>query len=171
MILLLAYPQNPKRGLAFAAGDTPGDLNNANQTRSVITWLYDWASSPVQYLVESHIEYIPMQWGSQNIEKFGDVVKSQGAKIILVRIAQRLVVLKILKDPEKTFNEPDVANQANIEATEAANLWKEYIEPLKESGVRLGGPAVTAPGTGIPWLTSFFSACSDCSVAFIPLHW
>jgi hypothetical protein len=92
-----APTKNPKRGLAFAAGDTPGDLNNANQTRSVITWIYDWDRSPAPYLVESHIEYVPMQWGAQNIETFGDVVKSQGAKAILVRIGNFFCVLKILK--------------------------------------------------------------------------
>lgn len=142
-----------KRGLAFSTGDTPGDLNNANQTNSVITWQYDWGSIPATYITDSHIEYVPMQWGSYNAGAFSNAVKSQGAKTILA------------------FNEPDAANQANIPAKEAASIWQQFLEPLKASGVRLGGPAVTASGTGIPWLIDFFSACSNCSVDFIPLHW
>jgi len=75
-----------KRGLAFAAGDTPGDLYNANQTGSHVSWIYDWASTPPAYITESHIEYIPMQWGSEGIDRFPDAVKRQGARSILVRV-------------------------------------------------------------------------------------
>lgn len=54
---------------------------------------------------------------------------------------------------------------------EAADLWMKYLEPLRASGVRLGGPAVTAAGTGRPWLVDFFKACSNCTIDFLPLHW
>jgi hypothetical protein len=76
--------KNSKRGLAFAAGDTPGDLNNANQSTSVISWQYNWANFPPDYLVESNIKYIPMQWGGAGIDSFADQVKAQGADTILV---------------------------------------------------------------------------------------
>jgi glycine/serine hydroxymethyltransferase len=110
-----------------------------------------------------------MQWGSANVDQFATSIKSQGAKTILVRTGN-LCVAKILNF-EKAFNEPDSSNEANIQAKEAASLWMQFLEPMKASGVRLGGPAVTAPGTGIPWLIDFFSNCTSCSVDFIPLHW
>lgn len=54
---------------------------------------------------------------------------------------------------------------------EAARLWKQYIQPLKAYGVRLGGPAVTAAGSGRPWLKEFFAACTGCTIDFLPIHW
>jgi len=146
----VASPKNPKRGIGYA-GDVPGDIINANQTDSVITWLYNWADTPPDYIATSNISYIPMQWGSVNINKFPDAVKAQGAKTIL------------------TFNEPDYVKEANMAPDEAAKLWMQYIEPLKTSGIRLGGPAITAAGRD--WLNKFIQACTDCTIDFLPLHW
>lgn len=50
-------------------------------------------------------------------------------------------------------------------------LWKEFIQPLKQHDIKLGGPAVTATSTGKQWLTEFLSACNQCSIDFLPLHW
>jgi hypothetical protein len=69
------------------------------------------------------------------------------------------------------FNEPDLGSQSNINATYAASLWKQYINPLASSGIQLGGPAVTNGPGGRPWLAEFLSACSGCKIDFIPLHW
>jgi hypothetical protein len=79
-----AAPKTSKRGLAFSAAETPGDLVNANQTKSQISWQYDWGTTPPNYLAVSNIEYVPMQWGAANIEGFADAVKRQGSKTILV---------------------------------------------------------------------------------------
>ena len=75
--------KNPKRGLGFAA--TPDDIINANQSASVISWQYNWASMPPDYLATSNIKYIPMQWGSSGIQAFSDDVRAQEADTILVR--------------------------------------------------------------------------------------
>jgi len=69
------------------------------------------------------------------------------------------------------FNEPDFVNEANIQIQDATALWKEFIQPLKQYDIRLGGPAVTATSTGKQWLTEFLSACNQCSIDFLPLHW
>ena len=58
-----------------------------------------------------------------------------------------------------------------MNASDAASIWQQSIQPLKAFGVRLGGPAVAAPGTGIPWLIDFFAACSNCTIDFLPIHW
>jgi hypothetical protein len=145
--------KNPKRGLAFADGDTPADLINANQSQSVISWQYNWASLPPAYLATSNIKYIPMQWGSGGADQFQESVQAQGADTIL------------------GFNEPDFANESNMDPAQAAALWMEFIQPLKAQGIRLGGPAVTASGTGQPWLKTFFAACTNCTIDFLPLHW
>ncbi|TFK26771.1 hypothetical protein FA15DRAFT_256539 [Coprinopsis marcescibilis] len=145
--------KNPKRGLAFAASDSPGDIVNANQSASVISWQYNWANIPPAYLATSNLPFIPMQWGAGAIENFVDTVRAQGADTIL------------------GYNEPDFANESNMDPEQAASLWMTFIEPLKEHGVRLGGPAVTAAGTGRPWLQRFFQACSNCTIDFLPVHW
>jgi hypothetical protein len=71
----------------------------------------------------------------------------------------------------KAFNEPDLESQSNINATEAAALWKEYIEPLHASGIRLGAPAVTSAPSGRQWLSDFLNACTGCTIDFVPIHW
>ena len=79
---------NPKRGLAFAEGDNPGDIKLANQTGTAISWVYNWGVTPPDYLKtsSSKLTYIPMQWGRSGIESFASAVKAQGAKTILVSI-------------------------------------------------------------------------------------
>jgi len=94
-----------------------------------------------------------MQWGAAGIEDLAVTVKGLGATTIL------------------TFNEPDFEQQSNINATYAAQLWMQYIEPLKQSGIRLGGPAISSGGSGLPWLQAFMAACSQCTIDFLPFHW
>ncbi|QRV96128.1 glycoside hydrolase family 128 protein [Ceratobasidium sp. AG-Ba] len=146
---------NPKRGLCFAEGDNPGDIKLANQTGTALTWTYNWGQSPPDYLktANTKLTYIPMQWGRDGIANFASLVKAQGARTIL------------------TFNEPDFATQSNITATEAASLWKQYIQPLHASGIRLGAPAVTNAPSGRQWLSDFLKACTGCTIDFVPIHW
>ncbi|KXN85688.1 Alkali-sensitive linkage protein 1 [Leucoagaricus sp. SymC.cos] len=145
--------KNPKRGIAFASNGNTDDILNANQTKGLISWVYDWADLPPAYIAQSHLKYIPMQWGSGNIDKLASAVSAQEADTIL------------------GFNEPDFVNEANIGAKDAAALWMQFIQPLKQQGIRIGGPAVTAAPTGKQWLSDFLSECSQCSIDFLPLHW
>ncbi|KAF8158278.1 hypothetical protein B0H34DRAFT_656390 [Crassisporium funariophilum] len=145
--------KNPKRGLAFAEADNINDIKKANTSASVVSWQYDWAQTPPDYLAKSGIQYIPMQWGVNGIETFAAKVRAQKAKIIL------------------GFNEPDFDSQSNIDPVRAAALWKQYINPLADSGVRLGAPAVTNAPSGRPWLANFLAACNGCKIDFIPIHW
>ncbi len=80
-VLVLAV-KNPKRGLAFADGNSARDLVHANQSNSAITWQYDWAASPSSTLASSGIQYVPMQWGNNGIQNVASSTK--GAKILLV---------------------------------------------------------------------------------------
>ncbi|KAJ6621855.1 hypothetical protein B0H10DRAFT_1789058 [Mycena sp. CBHHK59/15] len=140
----------PKRGLAFADDDT-ADISKANASASVVSWMYNWGVTPPS--TTSGIEYIPMQWGAANIENIAVTVKGLGAKTLL------------------TFNEPDFDEQSNINATYAAQLWMQWIEPLKASNITLGGPAISSAATGRQWLSDFMAACTNCTIDFIPFHW
>ncbi|KAK7469376.1 hypothetical protein VKT23_003851 [Stygiomarasmius scandens] len=145
--------KNPKRGVSFPSTNNQADMMNLNQTKSEIFWQYDWGISPAPFLADSGIEYVPMQWGAGGIENLSTALASQNAKHLLA------------------FNEPDFDEQSNIDPNFAAQLWMQYIEPLKSTGIKLGGPAVSSGATGIPWLQTFFSACSNCSIDFLPVHW
>jgi len=125
----------------------------ANSTASVASWIYNWGLVPPANIASSGIEFIPMQWGAAGIEDLAVTVKGLGSTTIL------------------TFNEPDFDQQSNINATYAAQLWMQYIEPLKQSGIRLGGPAISSGGSGLPWLQAFMAACSQCTIDFLPFHW
>ena len=46
------------------------------------------------------------------------------------------------------FNEPERGEQANISPADAARAWKEYIEPLRAQGARLGSPAIASTDEG-----------------------
>ncbi|KAF9267315.1 glycoside hydrolase [Marasmius fiardii PR-910] len=152
-IVSVAALKNPKRGLAFADGKNPVDIAEANQASSVLSWQYDWGTSPPSYLASSGIPYVPMQWGAGGASNFSNAVHSQGVKVAL------------------TFNEPDLGSQSNLTPQAAVDLWKQYVQPLKSSGVRLGAPAVTNGPSGRPWLSEFLSYCTQCNIDFIPFHW
>ncbi|CAF4208118.1 unnamed protein product, partial [Rotaria sordida] len=40
--------------------------------------------------------------------------------------------------------EPERSDQANMNPLEAARAWKQYIEPLRAQGARLGSPAIAS---------------------------
>ncbi|THV03872.1 hypothetical protein K435DRAFT_240184 [Dendrothele bispora CBS 962.96] len=148
-----SFAKNAKRGVSFPSSNNQADIQNLNQTKSEISWQYDWGIYPAPFLAESGIEYVPMQWGAGGIENLSNAMASQQSKHLLA------------------FNEPDFDQQSNIDPNFAAQLWMQYIEPLKSSGIKLGGPAVSSGATGVPWLQAFFSACSNCTIDFIPIHW
>ena len=87
--------KNPKRGIGYA-GDVPGDIINANQSNSLISWDYNWASIPPDYLATANISYIPMQWGSVGIDSFASDVQAQGATVILVLFQCVSITLPLL---------------------------------------------------------------------------
>lgn len=74
------------------------------------------------------------------------------------------------------FNEPDLSSQADMTYESAAQLWVEYIMPIRETyGVKLGAPVVTNSDSGKEWFANWVSYCESeyggCTYDFIPLHW
>ena len=91
---LVTAAKNPKRGLAFAATNSPLDIINANQSASVVSWQYNWNSFPPVYLATSNIPFVPMQWGSASIDSFQGAVDSQGSKVILASRSNSVLLFK-----------------------------------------------------------------------------
>lgn len=70
------------------------------------------------------------------------------------------------------FNEPDLAEQANLTPEQAAETWNEYMEPYAGKA-KLGSPAVcNGDGpVGLTWLSRFLETCSSCTIDFVAIHW
>ncbi|KAI9805476.1 MAG: hypothetical protein M1825_000727 [Sarcosagium campestre] len=145
-----------KRGLVY---------NDASRTTPFLggkaaSWAYNWESLPNGLSPE--VEYVPMLHGpfdrfTANWKVNAPACIAKGSKHLLA------------------FNEPDFETGEDyyISPSDAASSYKTYMHPYK-SQVKLGAPSVTsqqAPGKGLEWLKSFLSACSDCQIDFIPIHW
>ena len=140
----------------------PQDDSFWDSPNSDLTWYYNYGSTPSPTFKDSSkLQFVPMLWGASNDTTFLTDVQSQikaGANITYVL----------------GFNEPDGTSEtggSNILAETAAQIWMNEIEPLAKQGVKLGAPACTGAETGRQWLQNFFTACSNCTVDFIPVHW
>lgn len=166
LALPLAFAQqattSPKRGLAHVGDDIQASDNRPfDASDSGLTWYYNWAPTPSADL-NQNLQFVPMLWGSGNSENFYTTVKrsiDDGANVTWVL----------------GFNEPDgcsgVYGASCLDATTAAQIWIDQIEPLREDGVSLGGPAVTSAPDGFNWLRAFFTACAgQCHPDFLPIH-
>ncbi|KAI9771733.1 MAG: hypothetical protein M1839_002747 [Geoglossum umbratile] len=148
-------PGTGKRGLAF------NDANLANSfggSGSQVSWGYDWGNSCGGKL-KSDFMFVPMLWGLSS-EKTGGWFKAADAAIAAGG--------KYLT----SFNEPDHTGQANLSPSDAAAGYKTWMQPYAGKA-KLGAPAVTNGGApmGLTWLKSFLSACSGCTIDFVPIHW
>lgn len=75
------------------------------------------------------------------------------------------------------FNEPDLAEQANLSPSAAASIWSSAMEPLATKNVKLVSPAVSngvltddGKPMGVPWMLEFFEACKGCTIDVIALQ-
>jgi hypothetical protein len=98
VLLLLAFQcsstfarnKTSKRGVGFPADNNPQDVLNFNQSSSQINWVYCWGLDRPDYLDPNatNVEFVPMQWGSGNIENLASALQAQGAKTLLVGLLQ-----------------------------------------------------------------------------------
>jgi len=58
-----------------------------------------------------------------------------------------------------------------MSVSDAVSVWKQYIEPLAQKGIKLGTPAVSGSPNGFQWMQDFISQCTGCSIGFIALHY
>ncbi|UJR38791.1 hypothetical protein I4U23_031456 [Adineta vaga] len=144
-------PLSSKRGIAWP-------MENKEDNPSIfaggkIAWVYNW--SPYRTNIAG-AEYVPMLW-STNKGHDGNKFRNQanGAKHVL------------------GFNEPERADQAHMNPVEAAHAWKQYIEPLRQQGARLGSPAIASTNEGLNWLRQFLQELNKLGgrIDFLALHW
>ncbi|GAA6012138.1 hypothetical protein JCM10207_005145 [Rhodosporidiobolus poonsookiae] len=126
-----------------------------------ISWAYSWASTAGGSLNDG-VEFVPMLWGEKSLSDWttnADAALAAGSEHIL------------------GMNEPDLAEQANMDPESAASFWKTNIEPYADKA-KLISPAVSngvktddGKPMGVPWMLEFLDSCSDCHIDAIALHW
>ena len=129
------YCRTSKRGIAWPMENMQDSPNVFSGGK--ITWIYNW--SPYKTDVAG-MEFAPMLW-STNKGHDGNQFFNQAkdARVVL------------------GFNEPERDDQANMNPVEAARAWKQYIEPLRTQGARLGSPAIASTDEGLRWMQQFLN--------------
>ncbi|KAK8134609.1 hypothetical protein PG984_006621 [Apiospora sp. TS-2023a] len=155
------------RGLALGAEPlSDPDLAKLVEPGSPIKWYYTWSLSPNNYLKSNKAGDI----------KFFPLVNPDQANSGL---ANTLNGLRAASDHLLTFNEPDIpaANGGNpIEPARAAQLYLDFLVPLREKGWKISHPVVSGSPQGRTWLSQFRDACkarnsAGCVSDFVSVHW
>lgn len=142
-----------KRGVAY----NDASLCDLFEGSAEVTWGYNWGQSSSG--LASSFNYVPLLWGTSSTFTNG---WSAAAEAAISSGSTHLM----------SFNEPDLSSQSNISPEDAATAYMTYMQPFAGKA-KLGSPAVTNGGgaTGLDWLNAFLTACSECTIDFVPIHW
>ena len=152
-------PPSNKRGLGWPWNNIASEFaiyNDAIASRK-ISWLFNWEMWKPDGTPDG-VEYIPqVRVGAQasQIDQFLSSIPKDKLQYFM------------------TFNEPEIATQANISVAEAVTLWKQYVLPAKAKfGFRLGSPGMSSDAKGKAWLRDFLSALAGGDgIDFLVVHW
>ncbi|KAI1281790.1 glycosyl hydrolase catalytic core-domain-containing protein [Xylaria sp. FL0933] len=145
-----------KRGLAFNDASLVEEFLSLGGQAS---WAYNWGASTSD--LPEGVTYYPMLWSpapdhSNGWDGFATDAISKGADALL------------------SFNEPDIASQANMSPQDAASGHIQWMNPYAGKA-RISSPAISSSenaGQGVDWLNQFFNACGgQCQVDFCAAHW
>ncbi|KAL8943425.1 MAG: hypothetical protein Q9216_001063 [Gyalolechia sp. 2 TL-2023] len=147
------------RGLVYNEASLTSQFDNSN-----IGWMYNWDSVPGGD-VNTAKEFVPMLWDT--LTPFHTPRWESNAEEAIAAGSKHLLA----------FNEPDLAEQANMNIGQSVDGWNKYMEPFhaKYNGdVKLGSPSVcNGPdqNQGLAYLASFLESCGGCHVDFLTIHW
>lgn len=120
--------------------------------KSGASWYYTWASHENGVQTPSNVEFVPMIWGADSVTPEQLTAARKAGPYLL------------------SFNEPDLAGQANMTVERALELWPQ----LEKAGKVLGSPGVAFGGdTPGGWLDRFMKGARQRGyrVDFVTLHW
>ncbi len=134
-----------------------------------ISWWYNWAAEPDNAIKTTYqnynVDFTPMAWSGAGISNVNNWVNSDPkVKYIL------------------GFNEPNFKDQANMTPSQAADAWASFQTIAEKHNLKTVGPAVNYCGDCVSeggttynnpfkYLDDFFTACINCKVDYIALHW
>ncbi|WP_326556101.1 sigma-70 family RNA polymerase sigma factor [Micromonospora sp. NBC_01796] len=130
------------------------DFNGASQAlaNSKASWYYTWNTGHPGITTPSGVQFVPMIRDSKSVTA-AELARAKAAGPYLL-----------------AFNEPDLAEQANMTPEAALDLWPQLVA----TGATLGSPSVAwgAADAG-GWLDRFMSGAKSrgLRVDFIALHW
>ncbi|TFK76087.1 hypothetical protein BDN72DRAFT_831533 [Pluteus cervinus] len=138
-----------KAGLAW-----PQDDDNAlrNMVGPKISTIYTWSPWLPDITQQLGLQGAIMLWGDKQISDFVNNAKPGYGQYAM--------------GP----NEPNQDGQSTMDPGHAADLWRQYIDPLQYQGYGLVSPACTNAPSGIDWQHQFLAACSGCRVDFMAFH-
>lgn len=158
-----SHPTGCKRGVAYGHHSS-ADMQALSPA---VSWWYNWAHVPDEGVQPDAykalgVEYVPMVWGGSGLD-------SAHAAQIAGEVPEGTSFLL-------GFNEPNFGEQANLSASEAAELWP-HVEAIADArGLALVSPAVNFCGGScqetdpFKYLDDFFAACEGCRVDYIGIH-
>lgn len=135
-----------KAGLGWNNGKS-ADIGQFTGSGSRIGWCYSWSPWPCN---NDDIDFVSMLWGAKQIGDFKSQYDKVKPKYVL------------------SFNEPDLAAQANLSPADAKDLWYEQLNNLD---AKLIAPAPSGGKSGREWLTQFMNACSGCNIHAMGIHY
>lgn len=115
-------------------------------------WYYTWSTQHPGIKTPPGVTFVPMIWGPGSVTPT-ELARAKAAGPYLLG-----------------FNEPDLAEQSNMDVEQALDLWPQ----LEATGAVLGSPAVAWGGADAGgWLDRFMSGARQrgLRVDFIALHW
>ena len=139
---------NGKKGV----GAWYADGVDAALAASQVSWYYTWSPGTAGLTTPIGAEFVPMIWGPESVN------------------VQALAEARAYGRDLLGFNEPDVAEQADMSVEQALDLWPQ----LMAAGLRLGSPAVAEHAdVADGWLGRFMDGARArrYRVDFIALHW
>jgi len=153
-----------KRGVGYDKDsvDGPGGVPEALLDGKHIGWAMTWQGVTFD-AIPADFPFIPTLHDGRMSDIFAPVFKEQ-------------CETAVQNGAEYIFgqNEPDMPDQANQTPKEAADTWRDLIEPFA-GRAKLCAPSVTnspaGSGLGLDWLTEFMKECSDCTIDCVNQHW
>lgn len=172
-----------KVGLAYAGPDD-GTINHFITPKvTAYALLFSFIHPMLIYILEFTTgvpgpQLLPLLLDLNSCQCFGDPSKSvispnsssQATPRLFWVLTSMLVILQIvLFFLTISFFRPNQPGQSDLDPGYAAQLWQQYIQPLKNQGYALVTPACTNAPSGKQWMQTFFSACSGCTVSSLTL--
>ena len=154
----MSTPPSSKRGLSWP-WDNPAShfpLYTPAITTGKLSWLFNWELWRPDGL-PAGLQYIPCVRTAKEAPQIDQFLSSLPSPVPYFL----------------GFNEPDIADQANLTVDEAVRLWREFVLPAKKKyGFRLGSPGISSAPAGKQWLREFLDKMhGEDGVDFIVLHW
>lgn len=153
-----ATGQTPKRGLGMSTATTTGTWYG-NIINSNSHWYYTWGTT-IPTAQEANMppnsEFVPMFWGA------GNVNSTNINKLITLKNQGKIKYVL-------GFNEPDLAEEANMTVDQALNLWPQ----LESIGLPLVSPATSYPSLAADsWFVRFMDGAQarNLRVDYIAVH-